>query len=276
MATPARAAAITDLPDMSLLTPYAVFGYGVNLNLATVNGDVGIANRGVLTISQPSSITGDVTLGTGATLHNSGTIGGTTSHQDMTAAKAQVLSASQTLAGLAPDYTLASLTTTHTFNAVGDVTVIDIGTIGGSGNVVLSGSSSDVFVINVSGAVSFTGSTGVSGIDASRVLFNLDQNLTNGACSTSHDFGTVTHINDVLNATTLIPCNSATFHSVNGAIFANNTGTITLMSGAHMTQVPFSPPSPPTVPEPATLTLFGTGLALVAGRRNGRQRRIEL
>jgi hypothetical protein len=252
----AKAALVTALPDVSALIPYALFGNADFLNLATVKGNVGISANGTFSMSAPSVITGRLDLGSGVNISgiaNGASIGGfiypdaTAIHQNvpLATAQSQVFSASTTLQGLAANYVLGALTTAQSFSAVGSgaVTVIDIASISGAGDITLVGGASDYFVINVAGAASFTGSTGIQGVDGSHILINLYN-------SSIGDLGVVAHINNLLNGTILVPYDSATFHSENGAIWGGN-GLITLMSGATIDNVPFAPPVLP-VPEPTT------------------------
>lgn len=266
----ANAASIGSLPDMSALSSFTTFGNFCNDNLVTINGNVGVSANGTW-LAPNAQINGSVYLGggvstsIGAPTHVSGTIN---YNQNLAAAQSQVFAASSTLAGLAADYSVGNLTSAQTFNAAGSggVTVINMNSISlGSGNIVLNGGAGEYFVINVSGAAAFTGSAGivgVGGVDAAHILINLYN-------SSLGNLGTVAHIDDVLNGTILVPYDSATFHSENGAIYSGN-GEVTLMSGATVTSSPFSPPSVPDAGSSAALL----GVALLAvGSVNRRFRR---
>ena len=135
-------------------------------------------------------------------------------------------------------------------------TVVNISSIGGNADFSLVGNAGDYFVLNVSGAASFTGSTGIHGVDASHVLINLYN-------SSLGNLGVVAHVGDVLNGTIFVPYDATTFHSENGAIFAGN-GLITLMSGATVTEVPFTQ----SVPDGgASLLLLCMGLGFLVTAR---------
>jgi hypothetical protein len=107
----------------------------------------------------------------------------------------------------------------------------------------------DVFVLNIADDLSLTGSASIGTIaQAGHTFVNLYDN-------SGTNLGLVAHIGDMINATTLIPYDSATFHSVNGAIWSGD-GTITLMSNATVNQVPITI----TTPEPSSFMLLGAGL----------------
>lgn len=268
VAGPVRAVPVSTLPNLSALADYTLFGNNVFLNLATANGNVGISANGKFQMSAPSYIDGRLDLDTSVTTaiadptHISG---GIVQPVDLSAAQAAVLSASNILSALTPDYSFGAVSTAMTLNAVDPVTVINVASIGGAADFMLNGGAGDYFVLNVAGAADFTGSTGVRGVgavDASHILINFYD-------SALGDLGVVAHINDVLNGTTLVPYDAATFHSENGAIYGGN-GLITLMSGAQVASVPLAPPS---LPEPPTVALIALGLAGVASLRAKRSRR---
>jgi hypothetical protein len=262
----AQGVPLSALPDLSALTPYTVFGDGIFLNLATVNGDVGISPAGTLKMSAPSFINGRLDRGVGSTasIDNPGHISaGINTGVDLSAAEAEVLSASNTLKNLAPDYTFGDVTRAHTFAAVGPVTVVDLNslTLGGSNNITFTGGPNDVFVLNIAHGLALTGSSiiGAGGIDPSHILINLYDN--------SGNLGTAAHIGNVLNGSVLIPFDTATFHSMNGATWSA-TNEITFMSGATIQGVPFVPEAPTT-----SLLAFGglLALGLVLRRRSKAQ-----
>jgi choice-of-anchor A domain-containing protein len=257
---------VADLPDISLLTPYATFGNFLNDQNVTINGNVGIGNNGTLKLESPSTITGNLDLGIGATTGGGGfpanVTGTITTGVDFTAAQNQVQSASTALAGLTPNTTLVNVTSGQSFgavNGIADVFVVNVSSIAlGSGeNLTFSGDAGDIFVLNVSGDVDMSGDAAISALSqASYVLIN----LTTGA-----SLGNVAHIGNVINGTTLIPdATYAEFHSVNGAIFGG-LGEIKLMSGAKVESVPFQPP---TVPDAgSTMVLMSIGLGCLAAAK---------
>ena len=249
----AQAASLSVLPDLSGLLTFATFGGNYKDSNVTVVGNSGISANGKLVLDAPSSITGNLSLGTGATKTGPGTIGGTTfTNQNLTLAQSQVYAASTTLAGLTPDYNLGNVTTSQTFASTGGVTVINMNTLtlGSGQSITFSGGANDYFVLNLRD-MDLTGDATIGNLSsASHVLVNFFDN-------SGGDLGTVAHVGNVVNGTILIPYDPATFHSVTGAIFSGTNNKITLMSGATVTGTPFTP-----VPVPAALVLLLSGLGL--------------
>jgi hypothetical protein len=246
---------------MRLLTSYALFGHDVWLQNVDVTGDVAVSNAGILRIDAPSSIAGNVYLGSGVSKSGPGAISGTTTTGlNLMSAQSQVITASNTLAGLTADYTINSITSPQTYSSTGEVTVVDVGSIdlGNGENIYLSGNSKSVFVVNVSGIPDFTGNAsivGLNGVTAAHIILNFYANVAN--------LGVIADVNNVLNGTILLPYADATLHSANGAIYAGTNALVSLASDASVRYVPFASAA---VPEPASLVLIGSGLALLARR----------
>lgn len=260
---------VTSLPDVSLLTPYATFGHSYNDHNVTVQGNAGISNNGSLALEAPSSITGNLYLGTGASVSGPGHVLGTTfSGLNLLAAQAQVQSASSALASLTPvDVSLGAVTvpaggvTWGTANGVVDVNVFNVASITtGGGSISFAGDPGDYYVLNIAGGLTMSGSAAIgSAALASHTFVNLyDDSGT--------DLGLIAMVGNVINGTLLIPYDSATLHSVSGAIWSG-APTIKLMSGARIISVPFEPP-PPTVPDTApTWILLGVAVTALATTR---------
>jgi hypothetical protein len=259
----ARAVPISDLPDFSPLIPYTTFGNDTFLNLATINGNAGISANGTFKMSAPSVINGRLDEDSGVTnsIDSGATItGGIHMGVDLSAAQALVFSASTTLAGLTPSTTLGAVNVPAggvsfgSLDGIADVNVINMTSLtSGNGNISLVGDPGDFWVLNISGALSLTGSAAIGSLSqASHTFINLDDN-------SGTDLGTVAHINNVINGMVLIPFDDATFHSMNGATWSGN-GMITFMSGATIQGIPEAPTT--------SLLAFGGLLAIgVALRR---------
>jgi hypothetical protein len=269
----AKAVSVSFLPDISLLTTFTTFGNLFNDQNVTINGNVGISENGHLSLEAPSAITGDVYLGTGATASGGGwpgQVGGSVFiNQNLAAAQAQVIAAANTLAGLTPDVTLASLNTGLAVTGNGGVKVVNITgnvSLGSGEHITFSGSADDYFVLNIFGDLDMSGDAAIKGIDgvsASHILINL---------YSPNSLGNAAHVDNVINGQIFIPyATYAEFHSINGAVFGGfggdgtlGSGEIKLMSGATVTSVAFQ-----SVPDAgSTLALMGLGLGLlVAGKR---------
>jgi hypothetical protein len=257
---------LSDLPDVSLLTPYATFGHSYVDSAVTINGPVGISDNGNLNLMAPSTINGNLYLGTGATYSGPGVLNGSVVHPgSLAAAQAEVGTASGVLAGLTANQTLGAVNSALTINSangVADVYVLDISslTLGSGQNITFNGDAGDVFVLNVTGSMSMTGdATIVAGLDASHVFVNVTD---------TGNLGTIAHVGNVIYGTVLIPnATSVTFHSVDGAIWSGANTTVTLQSDATVNYVPYLPP-PPTVPDGgASLLLLSMGLGLLGVAR---------
>jgi len=260
-ASPATATSVTDLPSLSAVDGFAVFGKTVNLSKATVNGDVGVSRDGRLTFMASSTVNGDLYLDSGVTIKKlDGPYGTLYEPWDLSAARDQVFAASATLAWLTPDVTYASWTCPLTIAGNGGVNVIEItGDVDlNKESVTLTGGPNDIFVINVHGGFTLHNSGGVlagSGMDASRILINI---IGTGAKVTGK-------AKNEVDGTLLLPYREMEFYKVSGAIYGGDQ-EIKLMSDKTIDYVPFGGPlsADPPVPEPVTLVGFGAGLAGVA------------
>jgi len=143
-------------------------------------------------------------------------------------------------------------------NGNGGLNVINI-----NGNIttslILNGSATDIFIVNVTGTLSLTGSDvlGVAGgVSGNNVLYNF----------TGSGGTLTTHVNNMVNGTLLAPNYDFILHSLNGRIIGGQN--ITLMSGATV-----NGPPPPAVPEPTTILLLGSGIVGIAAKLRKRRNR---
>ncbi|HXI71939.1 MAG TPA: hypothetical protein VNN22_16405 [Verrucomicrobiae bacterium] len=241
-----------------MLTPFATFGNTYLDSNVTINGDVGISANGTVNVMAPSTINGNLYLAAGATKIGPGAVTGSTFlNQNLTAAQQQVFTASTLLASLVPG-TLGSVVVPAAgvvygaVNGIVDITVINVDNLtSGGGNITFTGDVGDYFVLNIAHDLDMTGSAAIIGGLPGHLLVNLWD-------TTPENLGVIAHVGNVINGTTLIPYDSATFHSVNGAIYSGY-GEITLMSGATVDYVPYTPPSVPDAASTALLALIGLG-----------------
>ena len=188
--------------------------------------------------------------------------GSTYQPQPVDQALADAAAASQVIASLKPDITLASVSGARVIDAVGPQTVINI-----TGNITLSGSNlylrgpeGSKFLINVFGGLSMGGSAIIGGfpgsaIKGSDVIVNMV------------GIGTTvkTQINNVVKGTILGPNRQFELHSVNGAVIGGSR-ELKLMSDCTVRYegcVSGTPPPPPPTGElmiSRNLVLQGTVL----------------
>jgi hypothetical protein len=228
---------------------YAVLGLQstqiTNTNV-TITGDEGVSAGGKLSTVAPSTITGNAIEATAGQYSGRGQLGASLviDPNALSQANTDALSASSAAAALAPTQTFGSIGSPTTVTGNGGLNVIAVnGDIASS--LILSGSSKDVFIVNVTGSVKLNGSETLSlagGVTADHVLYNF----------TGASGSIATHAGNVLNGTLLAPTYSFSLGGTcNGEIIGGGK-SISLLAGAHVNAVAFAPPAP------ATQSLSGT------------------
>jgi hypothetical protein len=217
---------------------YGVLGLAntkiLNSNV-TITGNEGVSQGGKLTNMAPSTIAGNVDEYASGQYSGPGHLGGTVNTNPTLLAQvdADALAASAQAAALPPTQTLGTVASPTTVTGNGGLNVIAVnGDIKSS--LILSGNSSDVFIVNVTGSVALSGSTSLGlagGVTADHVLYNF-----------IGPSGTIaTHVGNVLNGTLLGPTYSFNLDGAfNGEIIGGGP-SITLLSQARVTEIPFNP-----------------------------------
>lgn len=245
----------SDLPNLDSSNNFVEFGNQQVDSLATINGNVGVSRGGMLDLTAPATINGDLYLDTPVTLNQMGVINGTTFNgQNLTTEQDTVISSSAALAALPADETISSNQTMGlSFDVpAGQVEVVDLN--GGLNlnyqNITLTGGGA--LVLNIEGSFSLNGSASIVGDPANIYVNYLDGSpITADVASTIDGMLFDADVDANLDGT------------VNGSINGGD-GTITIDSGGTVNPVP----------EPKELMFSGLGAFLVHLARRRFSRRI--
>ena len=268
----------------------------------TDNGNVAVAS-GTATLNTPFAINGKVFLGQGVGYSSNVTPSGgvSTDPSLVSRAASDAMSASGTFAGMTATQSVGTLGNNSSITASGaGLNVINASGVNiTDGTLTLTGSSSSVFVINVTGDFSVSnGGIVLAGVQAANVVWNIRGNLTitGGGAGGATFYGTALDVNGTVTVhddtwngeiiggtitdTSGFTVNSfpAVSQTIQGEIFVcvNGKPTTTLVSGGTVS-VPAATlssanPLPPTPVAPATYTMDATspaGFRFVACGQSG-------
>lgn len=259
-----------DTVNLGQSANYAVLGFNSlqdNLSAVTVTGNVGVADTSNLRVFAPSIVTGNVLVNTGATFTDdkptSQNIGGTVSTgQNLSGAVSDAMSAYNTYKALTatPANTYSGISSATTITGHGGTNVIAVnGDI--TSSITFNGSASDLFILNVTGNITLTGTDSIlggSGINPNQIVIDL---IGSDAVNT--------HVGDVITGTVIAPGSSGTLDGTfNGRLFFGGSN-LTLMSNASVVQP--NTPTPAPLPAPlwsaaALLAMLGLGSRLRIAR----------
>lgn len=216
---------------------YAVLGLGkaqIDNASATIHGDVGVSHGGTLKNARRSIITGNVFTFSQGQYSGHGELGGSVNvaPAQLTQADQDARNAASQAASLAPTQTFHTIKNATTITGNGGVNVIDVnGNI--SASLTLTGTASDVFIINVTGNLTLKGNESLGlggGVTADHVLYN----FTGAGATVS------THSGNLVDGTLLAPDGSFNVGGTfNGEIIGGRRSTITL-ADAQVSEVSFS------------------------------------
>jgi hypothetical protein len=243
-----------------------------------INGNVAIGANGSILWNSPT-ITGNVYEASGVSGTNSATVSGTTStNYSLSTAISNAQSAASAAAALTATTTVSggsilvdNASEDVTVNATGTQTVLDVSSITlNAGNLTLHGTSSDIFIINItgSGGLDTNGASSIlltGGLTAYNVLFNVE--ATGGTAVTLENSTSA-----VINGTILALNTGAQLDddTLNGALiagFGTSSTSYSINDNAGFT-INYEGFGEAPVPESGTLTLLVLGVSgLVASRK---------
>jgi hypothetical protein len=210
--------------------------------IAQVNGNEGVSQGGALQNSILSKITGNVSQSSNHEFSGAGKLTGTvaTNAALLATIDSSALAASSQAAALTPTQTLGTITHSTTVTGNGGLNVIAInGSIRNS--LILTGTSSDVFIVNVSGTADLSGNETLGlagGVTANHVLYNFS--------GTGGSINLLT--SSAVDGTLLAPHEDFILDgTVNGEIIGGGPEII-LLPGTTVNQDPFSAPATSTGP----------------------------
>lgn len=213
-------------------------GAVVNINLATVHGNVGVPNYGTLKESAPSVVTGDLIIG--SAVNTTGVVGQhgpiVVDDSKLAAAVSDAFSASASFASLSPTPAVQAQFPANgqfsgnlTVTGDGSVDVVNLPAFMLNGNLTLTGPAGTGFVINISGQFNLhSGNIKVSGgVGPLDVVYNItNPNATVTTMVPTTAVGILLAPNNNINS-----MDSATF---TGEVIGGYEKTIVLMSGSRV------------------------------------------
>jgi hypothetical protein len=252
--------AANTIPDLGAAADFGVLGlsnasYAIQGSI--VVGDVGIAAGGAA--SNSGAVFGNATESSSGQFTNSGYLSGSISVDPTTMASANsaARTAASVAAGDTPTQALGAVNSSTTVTGNGGLNVIRITSLNlNNASLTLNGTASDIFVIQVSGNFTMTGSGRIvlgTNVSASQVLIVFTSN------NTGVTIGPSNNNNPTINGT-LLSASTSTNWNITGGIFngeiitattPSHAGTLNL-SGAILSATPFRP-----IPEPSSVVLAG-------------------
>jgi hypothetical protein len=226
---------------------FDVFGIGNTSVIISgpsgVTGTMAVGPNGSANLSGSGFVTGALTLDPSSTYIYSGTAAvGSVVSADLTQAASDALTASTTLAGLAPTQTFGVVNNSQVITGNGGQNVINVDGInlGGSAKLALSGGANDFFFINDRGAFAMSGTSSIvltGGVQASHVIFNVTGtgqtvNLSGGTVGQ----GTILAVNRDISVG----------YQLSGSLIGALNHKIEIHSGAKVNGIEFQDAVPPT------------------------------
>jgi hypothetical protein len=250
------------IPVLGTAGNYAVLGLAntsiVN-SLVTINGNEGVSQGGQLSNNAPSVINGNVYEAASGQYSGPGHLNGSLNINAALLAQndADAINAFSQATGLTATQTFGAISSATTITGNGGLNVIHInGDISlNNASLTLTGSSTDVFVLDVTGNINLVGNGGLTvagSLNSADVLYALTGN--SGSVNT--------HVGNSIYGTVIAPAYNFNLDGTFNGELIGGGGNITLKSGATVNAQPFVP----GVPEPSTVTLIGSGLLALTAR----------
>jgi Carboxypeptidase regulatory-like domain len=235
-----RIALSTGPASLGAAGQFAVLGLErtqVNNLAAAIAGNEGVSKGGELWNLSPSSISGNVTEFASKEYSGQGKLGGTVTVDSavMTQADSDALSTATSAAALAPTQTFGTITKSTTVTGNGGLNVIAI-----NGNIenslTLTGTASDVFVVNVTGNVDLFGRETLSvagGVTPDHVLYNFTGSKGSVTILTAGN----------VSGTLLAPHDDLMLDGTFNGEIVGGGSSLDLLPGAQVNPVPFNAPA---------------------------------
>src|SRR5882724_10309547 len=171
------------LGEAQTCTVFALAGATVDTTGGNhVDGNACIGADGALTMTGGARVSGSASLASGATFRRSGSatvVGGVMDDVDLSAQSAAALGAAADAAALSCTQMFERLRGTQTITGTGGQNVICVGDVdlSGGASLILSGGTSDTFILNVTGKFSLSGSSRIQvagDVQPGGVLYNVE------------------------------------------------------------------------------------------------------
>jgi hypothetical protein len=231
------------IEEFSYLTVFGLPTTVVNLSKVTITGNVGVSQGGSLLDGLPVRVSGGLYLHTGVNspAHPTNVLGGIFTNQDLSQEWTAAQNLATNAAALTPTATYTTWNTGLTITGNGGLNVLQVGSValGSTSKIVLTGTSADLFIINVTGGFNMGGDSRIQagpGIQPYQILINV--------------VGTGTVVNadlrTFIDGVVVVAQRSATFHgTIRGNIIVGGA-TLDMISGVKVFEVcTMEPPCSP-------------------------------
>lgn len=259
--------AANTIPNLGAAADFGLLGLNnadYSIQNSLIVGDIGVGQGGTASNSS-GAVFGDAIQYSSGQITNGGFISGsiTVDSAEMTAANSGAISAYSTAVANTATQSFGPINSSTMINGNGGLNVVNISSVNlNNGTITLNGTSSDIFVLRVSGNFKLSGNSGINlgtNVSASQVLIVFT--------GTGTTINIATGNNTTINGTLLAP-SASTNWQITGGVFNGEiiTGTPDSrgrtpldLSNVFLSAAPFRP-----VPEPSSVILAGVGTVCLA------------